>query len=89
MPLMADGELMLVFKKVDGLYVLQDNKGKVMKINPQKVVQWEVANLLKIHQVLGHISFNRCRAIMNFPPESIDSPNPVCVLHEMSISKNS
>ena len=73
-----DGEIMLVFKKLDGLYVLQDNKGKVMRINPQKVVQWEVANLLKIHQALGHISFKRCRALMNFPPESMDSPDPVC-----------
>ena len=73
-----DGELMLVFKKLDGLYVLEDNKGKVMKVNPQKVMQWEVANLLKIHQALGHISFKRCRALMNFPPESMDSPDPVC-----------
>ena len=73
-----DGGLMLVFNKVDGLYVLTDKAGKTVKVNPQQVVQWEVSNLLSAHETLNHIGFNRLRALLNFPPESMSSPNPVC-----------
>ena len=73
-----DGGLMLVFNKVDGLYVLTDKAGKTVKVNPQQVVQWEVSNLLSAHETLNHIGFNRLRALLNFPPESMSSPNTVC-----------
>ena len=73
-----DGGLMLVFKKEDGLYVLPDKVGKPIRVNPQHVVQWEVSNLLSAHETLNHIGFNRLRALLNLPPESMSSPNPVC-----------
>jgi len=73
-----DGILLLEFKKVDGLYVLTDKGGATVKVSPQQVVQWEVSNLLSAHETLNHIGFNRLRALLNFPPESMSSPNPVC-----------
>ena len=73
-----DGGLLLVFEKVNGLYVLTDKMGKEYKVSPQHVIQWEVSNLLSAHETLNHEGFNKIRALLNFPPESLSSPNPVC-----------
>ena len=82
-----DGGLLLIFKKIGGLYELwsgqeAENKMTVSEqgvaINGQTVMNWDVQSLLSAHEVLNHLGFNTLRKLLNLPPETMTSPNPVC-----------
>ena len=78
---------MLIFKKIGGLYELwseQEPESRMsvseqgVAINGQTVMNWDVQSLLSAHEVLNHLGFNTLRKLLNLPPETMTSPNPVC-----------
>ena len=74
----ADGEVLLVAPKSDGLYRLQPQRVKVHSQAPQHMVNWDVGSLLSAHEILKHGDMDAVRKLLNMPPASRNSPNPVC-----------
>ena len=74
----ADGEVLLVAPKSDGLYRLQPQKVEVHSQAPQHMVNWDVGSLLSAHEILKHGDMDAVRKLLNMPPASRNSPNPVC-----------
>jgi hypothetical protein len=69
------GEVLLVCPKVGGLYRL---RGRAIHQVPAHVMSWDVGSLLSAHEVLQHMGMDRVRRLLNFPPATRMSPNPVC-----------
>ena len=75
----ADGEVLLVAPKEDGLYRLKASHSiQNFYQAPQHVVNWTVSTLLSAHEMLRHLDFDVVRKLLNLPPASRTNPNPVC-----------
>ena len=73
------GKVLLRFPRVDRLYRMPLGGTKFLEQLPQHVVNWSQGSLLSAHEVLRHMDMDAVRKLLNFPPASATSPNPICV----------
>ena len=73
-----DGKVLMKCPRVDRLYRLPIGNMRCLESMPQHVVNWDQGSLLSAHEVLRHMNMDSVRRLLNFPPASATSPNPIC-----------